>query len=106
MGSPLAERAKRVARIVFLLPLTVYRYVISPLLPRSCIYEPTCSHYVHTAVHQHGILKGTALGFFRITRCVGGLFTGGVDPVPEHFSTKESFARYREFWNGKKVDTS
>ena len=63
------------------LPIRFYRYVISPLMPRSCRYEPTCSAYAIEALRVHGPLKGTWLAVRRITRCHpwGG---HGYDPVP------------------------
>ena len=98
------KRLVSILRTIYLAPLYFYRYVISPALPRSCIYTPSCSLYVHNAVNSHGIIKGTILGFFRITRCVGGLFTGGEDPVPESYSLRDALHLYKVFWNGKDND--
>lgn len=58
-----------------------YKYALSPLLPRACRYEPTCSIYMIEAVKKHGALKGFWLGIKRISRChpLGG---SGYDPVP------------------------
>ena len=68
------------------LPVRAYQLVISPWLPQSCIYAPTCSHYTQEAIMRHGIVKGWILGLSRILRCIGGLFEGGGDPVPEKVS--------------------
>lgn len=59
-----------------------YQLFISPALPASCRYMPTCSHYTMEAIARHGALKGGWLGFLRICRCHpwGG---SGYDPVPE-----------------------
>ena len=65
-----------------LLPVHVYRAVLSPLKPGpSCRYLPTCSEYAITAVKQRGIVVGAALAMRRILRCnpLGG---AGYDPVP------------------------
>ena len=59
-----------------------YQYFISPLLPPSCRFEPTCSHYAMTALKQHGVVLGLALAIWRILRC-NPYCTGGVDEVPE-----------------------
>lgn len=58
-----------------------YRYVISPLTPSACRYEPTCSTYFLQALKIHGLFKGTFLGIRRIASCHpwGGK---GYDPVP------------------------
>ncbi|WP_373707413.1 membrane protein insertion efficiency factor YidD [Kaistella sp.] len=58
-----------------------YQWFISPLLPKSCRYEPTCSSYMVEALKVHGPIKGLWLGSKRIARCNpwGG---EGYDPVP------------------------
>jgi putative membrane protein insertion efficiency factor len=73
---------------LFLLPTHIYRALISPWLPRSCIYTPSCSAYLVTSVRTHGVAKGTLLGLARIGRCHHTLFWGGPDPIPEKFSWK------------------
>lgn len=64
-----------------LLPVHFYRLCISPMLPPSCRYVPTCSQYAVEAVRKHGPLKGGWLALRRILRCHpwGG---SGYDPVP------------------------
>lgn len=58
-----------------------YQWFISPILPKNCRYEPTCSHYMVEALRVHGLFKGFWLGAKRISRCHpwGG---EGYDPVP------------------------
>lgn len=71
-------------RTVFSLPaillIMIYRYLISPGLPRSCNFTPTCSQYSLDAVSKYGLVKGGWLAAKRIWRCRGG--NGGYDPVP------------------------
>jgi putative membrane protein insertion efficiency factor len=62
--------------------LRAYKRVISPLLPASCRYVPTCSEYAAEALARHGLLRGTALGLWRLLRC-NPFSRAGYDPVPE-----------------------
>jgi len=54
----------------------------------------------------HGILKGLLLGTFRLLRCVGGLYTGGLDPVPERVTARYLFGSYRTFFRFRRHRTS
>ncbi|MEW4354396.1 membrane protein insertion efficiency factor YidD [Streptococcus pneumoniae] len=67
-------------------PVVLYQRVISPILPPSCRYHPTCSTYMIQAIEKHG-LKGVLMGIARICRCHPWA-EGGEDPVPDHFSLK------------------
>jgi putative membrane protein insertion efficiency factor len=58
-----------------------YQYLISPLMPPSCRYLPTCSEYTVEALRKHGVIKGSWLAVKRIARCRPGC-AGGHDPVP------------------------
>ena len=60
-----------------------YQYFISPLVPPSCRFEPTCSHYAMTALTRHGAMVGLTLAVWRVLRC-NPFFPGGIDEVPEH----------------------
>ena len=62
--------------------IRVYRRLLSPLLPRSCRFEPTCSAYALEAVRVHGALRGGALALRRVARC-HPWNPGGVDRVPD-----------------------
>ncbi|MFN8415202.1 MAG: membrane protein insertion efficiency factor YidD [Cytophagaceae bacterium] len=71
-----------ISKAILLLPVRLYKYLLSPLLPGACRYYPTCSEYCEQAIEKHGPLKGFWLGTKRICRCApwGG---HGYDPVPE-----------------------
>lgn len=68
-------------------PVYVYRWFLSPLLPRNCRFEPSCSSYALEALSKHGALRGSWLTLRRVARChpVEWLGGGGAgfDPVPE-----------------------
>lgn len=59
-----------------------YQLLISPVLPPSCRFTPTCSAYAMEAVARHGALAGSWLAVRRICRC-HPWNEGGYDPVPE-----------------------
>jgi len=61
--------------------IRAYQLLIRPILPPSCRFYPSCSHYAAEAVTRHGPGQGTWLALRRVLRCHpwGG---GGYDPVP------------------------
>ncbi|MCL2403882.1 MAG: membrane protein insertion efficiency factor YidD [Coriobacteriia bacterium] len=58
-----------------------YQQVISPLLPPTCRFLPTCSEYALEAVNTYGIFKGGWLALIRILKC-HPFHPGGYDPLP------------------------
>lgn len=70
------EKMKKVL-VVF---IRLYQYIISPFLPQSCRYVPTCSEYAKEAVLKYGVLKGGWMSVKRIARC-HPFSEGGSDPV-------------------------
>lgn len=69
--------------------IRIYQCVISPLIPGSCRFYPTCSGYAIEAIATHGTLRGLRLSACRILRCNpwGG---AGLDPVPSLPNPKRS----------------
>jgi putative membrane protein insertion efficiency factor len=68
-------------RLVLLLLVRVYRRLVSPMLPPSCRFYPSCSAYAEGALLRHGAAKGAWLTARRLARC-HPLHPGGIDPVP------------------------
>jgi putative membrane protein insertion efficiency factor len=77
---PTVGRSELKRIIVFI--IRAYQIILSPILPPSCIYTPTCSDYAIQAVSVHGAMKGMVLAVKRIMRC-HPWHKGGFDPVPE-----------------------
>lgn len=76
-----AGNIKKVPSLALIGLVKFYQMSISPLLPDSCRYTPTCSEYAVQALRKYGLLKGSYLAAKRIARCNpwGG---HGHDPVP------------------------
>lgn len=77
----IAQWIKRALIKICIAPIRVYQRWISPLLPRSCRYYPSCSQYAIEAIQTHGPIVGMAMGVWRILRC-NPWSLGGYDPVP------------------------
>ena len=58
-----------------------YRYWISPFLPKSCRFHPSCSEYALESYQKLGFCRATYLSFLRILKC-NPFHPGGVDAVP------------------------
>ncbi|MCE5258126.1 MAG: membrane protein insertion efficiency factor YidD [Chloroflexi bacterium] len=58
-----------------------YQRAISPVMPPSCRFTPTCSEYMYQAVSKYGALSGFWMGIKRLVRC-NPFCPGGYDPVP------------------------
>jgi putative membrane protein insertion efficiency factor len=75
-GSPSLVKTFALALIAF------YRAAISPAIPSSCRFYPTCSAYAHEAVSEWGLRRGLGLTLKRLGRC-RPFGPYGFDPVPE-----------------------
>lgn len=62
-----------------------YQLLIRPLLPPSCRFYPSCSHYAAEAVTRHGPWHGASLTLRRLLRC-HPWGDSGYDPVPTELS--------------------
>lgn len=73
---------KALPRRTLLATIRLYQAGVSPLLPPSCRYEPSCSEYARVAVERYGAARGAWLALRRLGRChpFGG---SGWDPVPD-----------------------
>jgi putative membrane protein insertion efficiency factor len=71
---------KRSLPAILLAPIRLYQRLVSPLLPRRCKYEPTCSAYAVQAIRELGAVRGSILAAWRLARC-NPFSHGGYDPV-------------------------
>jgi putative membrane protein insertion efficiency factor len=78
---------KKIVQFPFVLLIKIYQWVISPLTPAACRYNPTCSNYSIQAIKEWGVIKGSWLAIKRISSCHpwGGF---GDDPVPKRNKSK------------------
>ena len=88
----MAARAEKAAKAVsgalgylFILPIMLYRKLISPMFPARCKYYPSCSAYAVEAYKKHGVFMGTLLSAWRLLRC-NPWSLGGVDHVPDRIT--------------------
>jgi putative membrane protein insertion efficiency factor len=68
---------KRIALVL----IRIYQLTFSRVLPASCRFTPSCSHYGYEAIEKHGFFKGGLMAVKRIGRC-HPMHPGGYDPVP------------------------
>lgn len=62
--------------------IRVYQKTFSRILPPSCRFAPSCSHYGYEAIEKHGFMRGGWLATKRVVRC-NPFNEGGYDPVPD-----------------------
>ncbi|HHV36627.1 MAG TPA: membrane protein insertion efficiency factor YidD [Candidatus Cloacimonetes bacterium] len=78
----------KAARIITALPSNLamllvrgYQMALSPVLPKSCRFSPSCSNYALLAYERYGFFRATYLSIYRILRC-NPFCKGGYDPLP------------------------
>jgi len=81
LENPVSAGIRTIFRVLFVALIRFYQLAISPYLPKSCRYTPTCSEYTIQALKTRGIIVGLFLSTRRIISCNpwGG---HGHDPVP------------------------
>jgi len=94
-------------RSLIILPIRLYQWLISPILPPSCRYLPSCSEYAVEAIERHGAWAGFWLGVRRILRChpikmLGG--GDGYDPVPVELLPRSWYAPCKKHINPSSRD--
>jgi len=67
-------------KILFILLIYFYKYILSPILPHVCKFYPTCSQYFLQAVIDYGAIKGFLIGIKRFLKC-NPWSDGGYDPL-------------------------
>lgn len=60
--------------------IALYQRYLSPLLPRACRFEPSCSAYASEAIRRHGTVVGLGMAAVRLSKC-HPFHPGGFDPV-------------------------
>jgi len=78
--SILLGKIDRVFQALLIATLKMYKLMISPLLPKSCRFYPSCSDYCMQAISKYGSIKGLLMGIARVARC-NQFFSGGYDPL-------------------------
>jgi len=66
---------------IFLALVRLYRFAISPFLPRACRFEPSCAAYAEEALSHRSLPRALWLILRRVARC-HPFHPGGFDPVP------------------------
>jgi len=69
-----------IMKTILISAVKLYKYLISPVLPGSCRFSPSCSEYSIDAINRYGAVKGAYLSVRRIARC-HPFHPGGFDPV-------------------------
>jgi hypothetical protein len=81
-----------IPKLIVLHLLQAYKWMLSPLLPPSCRYVPTCSEYAMEAVDRYGVLRGGLMAAWRVLRC-HPFVKGGYDPVVrQHHDSAQALA--------------
>jgi putative membrane protein insertion efficiency factor len=87
-----AARLRNLLVALVLLPIRVYRRLVSPFLPARCKYHPTCSAYAEQAIRELGVVRGSIVAAHRVLRC-NPLSHGGLDPLSDRRLFRDPAAR-------------
>jgi putative membrane protein insertion efficiency factor len=71
----------RIVRVLAMVLIRGYQLILSPVMPGSCRFSPSCSHYALEAFQRHAPVRAFWLTVRRIGRC-HPFHPGGNDPVP------------------------
>ncbi len=82
LENPISRFIRTLFSMLFIFLVRIYQYIISPVLPKTCRFTPSCSEYAIGSFRTHGVITGLFLSIRRVLRCNpwGG---HGHDPVPE-----------------------
>lgn len=75
-------RLRKIAMAPVLLPIELYRRVVSPFIAPRCRYYPSCSSYAVDAIKTYGVFRGSVLAAWRVVRC-NPFSDGGFDYVED-----------------------
>ncbi|MGI9387625.1 MAG: membrane protein insertion efficiency factor YidD [Methyloligellaceae bacterium] len=96
--------AKTVARALFLTPIWIYRFCVSPFTAPTCRHLPSCAEYAATAIELNGAWKGSWLTLSRLLRC-HPWGSHGFDPVPDLREVDETWSPWRYGrWTGRHIE--
>lgn len=95
------RRILHLPRLLLVAVVRIYQFVISPHIPSSCRYVPTCSEYSVEALRRYGAVRGSILTVHRLLRCHpwGG---HGYDP-PRWYGETADEAATVEHGSGKRT---
>jgi putative membrane protein insertion efficiency factor len=85
--------------------LRLYKRWISPSLPPSCRYLPTCSEYALEAIDRYGVLRGGLMSVWRLLRC-HPFAKGGLDPVVKDRTHHDTHDEWRNEYNCQHRDAA
>jgi putative membrane protein insertion efficiency factor len=78
------------ARLVLIALIRLYRLTLGQMVGGGCRFHPSCSHYAEEAIRNTGVLRGSALGTWRVLRC-SPLSKGGVDYPPQPLTWRSEY---------------
>jgi len=88
------RKASGVVRLMLCSLVRAYQILLSPLLPRTCRFTPSCSEYMIQAITVYGVVHGVGKGLWRLLRCQP-FCKGGYDPVTPEREVRLQITEYR-----------